>query len=451
MINTGNWSMLPVSMDKLIYNIRYKLEISEYYVTVIKIYRSRRSHMKINLLTQIFIAFVLAIILGAIFGPSIDVLKPLGDLFLRLIKFIIVPLVLTSLIVGVASSGDVRKLGVMGGKTVAYYLITTLIAIIIGLGFGLLLSPGTGLNIQSDVTAAEVKEAPGVIQTFLNIIPTNPIQSLVEANILQIIFFAILLGIGITMLGDKGKGLFKFFDDSADVMYKITGIVMKVAPLGVLGLIAPVVGNYGMSILLPLLKLILAVVIAVLLHAAIVYSFAVKLFAKMSPLTFFKGVMPAALVAFSTTSSAATLPVTMQNARNLGVSNRISSFVVPLGATVNMDGTAIYQGVSALFIAQFFGIELSIMQMIMIVITATLASIGTAGVPGAGMIMLAMVLTSVGLPLEGVALIAGIDRILDMFRTSINVVGDLSAAVVVAASEGQLNIGKSDEGELTTI
>ncbi len=396
--------------------------------------------MRINLLTQIFIAFVIAIILGAIFGPSIAVLKPFGDLFLRLIKFVIVPLVLASLVVGVASTGDIRKLSFMGGKTIAYYLITTVIAIIIGLGFGLMISPGTGVDISTEVSSSETKAPPSVFDTFLNIIPTNPIQSLVEANILQIIFFAIFLGIGITLLGDKGKGLYNFFDELANVMYKITGIVMKVAPLGVLGLIAPVVGNYGLAVLLPLLKLILAVAIACILHAAIVYSLAVKVFAKMNPLTFFKGIMPAAFVAFSTTSSSGTLPITMQNTQqNLGVSNRVSSFVLPLGATINMDGTAIYQGVSALFIAQFFGIELTIMQMIMIVITATLASIGTAGVPGAGLIMLAMVLNAVGLPLEGIALIAGIDRILDMFRTSINVVGDASAAVVVAASEGELS------------
>lgn len=394
---------------------------------------------RINLLTQIFIAFVIAIILGIIFGPSIDVLKPFGDLFLRLIKFVIVPLVLASLVVGVAGTGDIRKLGLMGGKTIVYYLVTTVIAILIGLSFGLFMSPGTGLDISKDVAAGEVKEAPSIINTFLNIIPTNPIQALVEANILQIIFFAIFLGIGITLLGDRGKALYNFFDDFANVMYKITKIVMAVAPLGVLGLIAPVVGNYGASVLLPLLKLILAVALACILHALIVYSLAVKLFAKMNPLTFFKGIMPAAFVAFSTCSSSGTLPVTMQNTQqNLGVSNRVSSFVLPLGATINMDGTAIYQGVAALFVAQFFGIELTIMQMVMIVITATLASIGTAGVPGAGLIMLTMVLSAVGLPLEGIALIAGIDRILDMFRTSINVVGDASAAVVVAASQGDL-------------
>jgi len=223
-------------------------------------------------------------------------------------------------------------------------------------------------------------------------------------------------------------------------MYKITGIVMKVAPIGVLGLLAPVVGQYGLSVLLPLVKVIIAVYIACILHAAIVYSTAVKTWGKMSPLTFFKGISPAALVAFSTASSSGTLPVTIKNTNeNLGVPNKISSFVLPLGATVNMDGTAIYQGVAVIFIAQFYNLNLSFAQLLTVVLITILASIGTAGVPGAGMIMLAMVLTSVNMPLEGIALIAGIDRVLDMMRTCVNVVGDASAAVVVAGTEKKRN------------
>lgn len=225
-------------------------------------------------------------------------------------------------------------------------------------------------------------------------------------------------------------------------MYKITGIIMKVAPIGVLGLVAPVVGDYGLSVLLPLIKVILAVFVACIVHAAIVYSSAVKIYGKMSPWTFFKGISPAAIVAFSTTSSAGTLPVTIKICQeNFGVSNRISSFVLPLGATINIDGTAIYQGVSVIFIAQFYGLDLSLMQLLTVVLTTVLASIGTAGVPGAGLIMLTMVLTSIGLPLEGIALIAGIDRILDMLRTCVNIVGDAAAAVVVAGSEKELEKG----------
>ncbi|KGR89508.1 sodium:dicarboxylate symporter [Ureibacillus massiliensis 4400831 = CIP 108448 = CCUG 49529] len=390
---------------------------------------------KIGLLTQILIAFILAIILGAIVGPSIEVVKPLGDLFLRLIKFIMVPLVLASLVVGIAGTGDIKRIGKMGGITFVYYLITTAIAVTIGLILANIFKPGSGLNLSlSSVEQAEPTATPGVVDTLLNIIPTNPFASLVEGNMLQIIFFALFLGITIAMLGEKTKTVYNFFDQLAEIMYKITGIVMKVAPIGVFGLIAPTVGQYGVSVLLPLIKLILIVYVGCIIHALLVYSFSVKSFAKMSPLKFFKGIAPASLVSFSTSSSAGTLPITIKNTEeNLGVSKRVSSFVLPLGATINMDGTALYQGVCVLFVAQFMGVELSIMQQLIIVLTATLASIGTAGVPGAGLVMLTMVTTAVGLPLEAVALVAGIDRILDMIRTSLNVTGDASAAVVVNA------------------
>ncbi len=396
--------------------------------------------IKGNLLTQILIAFVIAIILGLIFGESINVLQPLGDLFLRLIKFIIAPLVLATLVIGVASIGDPKSLGRVGSKTIAYYLITTAIAILIGLSVAFMISPGKGLSVDTPPSDVEINETEGVIQTFLNIVPENPFTALAEGDILQIIFFAIFLGLAITLIGKKAEPVYQFFEAFSEIMMKITGIIMKFAPIGILGLVAPVIGEYGPEVLLPLLKIIIAVAIACLLHSIIVYSLSVKLFANMKPLTFFRGISPAAIVAFSTASSAATLPVTIKNTQeNLGVSNKISSFVLPLGATINMDGTAIYQGVAVIFIAQFYGIDMSVMQLTTVVITTVLASIGTAGVPGAGMIMLAMVLSAVGLPLEGIALIAGIDRILDMFRTSINIVGDASAAVVVAGTEDELD------------
>ncbi|QUW22804.1 dicarboxylate/amino acid:cation symporter [Sporosarcina sp. Marseille-Q4063] len=395
--------------------------------------------LKFNLVTQIFIAFVLAIVLGSIFGSSIDFLKPLGDLFLRLIKFIIAPLILSTLVVGVASSSDPKQLGRIGLKTIAYYLGTTAIAIIIGLAVAFMISPGKGLDISTEglvVPEAAAQEQEGAIATILNIIPTNPFTALAEGNILQIIFFALFIGLAITFVGGKAQPVYRFFEGFAEVMYKITGIVMKVAPIGILGLLAPIIGQYGVSVLLPLLKVIIAVYLACVLHAVIVYSTAVKTWGKMSPLKFFKGISPAALVAFSTASSAGTLPVTIKNTNeNLGVPNKISSFVLPLGATINMDGTAIYQGVAVIFIAQFYSLDLTFMQLLTVVLTTVLASIGTAGVPGAGMIMLAMVLTSVNMPLEGIALIAGIDRVLDMMRTSVNIVGDASAAVVVAGTE----------------
>jgi len=395
--------------------------------------------LKGNLLTQILFAFVIAIILGLIFGESIEVLKPLEDLFLRLIKFIIVPLVLATLVIGVASIGDPKSLGRVGSKTIGYYLLTTAIAIIIGLTLAFIISPGTGLSIDMPSSEVEVNESEGVVQTLLNIVPENPFGALTEGNILQVIFFALFIGLAITIIGKKAEPVYKFFDGLADIMFWITGIIMRFAPIGILGLVAPIIGQYGASVLLPLLKIILAVGIACLLHAIIVYSLSVKTFAKMNPFTFFKGISPAAIVAFSTASSAGTLPVTIKNTQeNLGVSNKISSFVLPLGATINMDGTAIYQGVAVIFIAQFYGLDLTLMQLLTVVITTVLASIGTAGVPGAGMIMLAMVLSAIGLPLEGVALIAGIDRILDMFRTTVNVVGDASAAVVVAGTEDEI-------------
>ncbi|MGN7410173.1 dicarboxylate/amino acid:cation symporter [Sporosarcina sp. SAFN-010] len=403
--------------------------------------------LRFNLVTQIFVAFVSAIILGSIFGSKIDFLQPLGDLFLRLIKFVIAPLILSTLVVGVASMSDPKQLGRIGIKTIVYYLATTAIAIIIGLSVAFLINPGTGVNISTDessIPEAAIAEPQSAIDTFLNIVPTNPFEALATGNILQIIFFALFIGIAITMIGEKAAPVLSFFEGFAEIMYKITGIIMRVAPFGILGLMAPVVGEYGLSVLLPLLKVVLAVYIACIVHALVVYSIAVKTMGKLSPITFFKGIFPAALVAFSTASSAGTLPVTIKNTtENLGVPKRIASFVLPLGATINMDGTAIYQGVAVVFIAQFFDLQLTFLQLLTVVLTTVLASIGTAGVPGAGMIMLAMVLNSVNMPLEGIALIAGIDRVLDMMRTSVNIVGDASAAVIVAGSEREIKPIKS--------
>jgi len=398
---------------------------------------------KISLTTKIFLGLFLGIIVGLLLTSNKDIattyIKPFGTLFLNLIKMIIVPLVFSSLIVGTASVGDIKSLGRIGGKTMAYYLITTAFAVILGLILGTVLVPGQGLSIPVNVETT-AQEAPSIIDTLLNVIPSNPLKGLVEGNMLQIIVFAIFLGIGATAVTEElGKPFINFFNSLAEIMYKITELVMKFAPIGVFGLITPVVAENGPSVLLPLIKVIAAVYLGCVLHAALVYSSLLKALAKFSPIKFFKGIAGPAITAYSTSSSSGTLPVTMKAAKeNLGVSDKIASFVLPLGATVNMDGTALYQGVCALFIAQVYGLNLTIGQMITIVLTATLASIGTAGVPGAGMIMLTIVLESVGLPLEGIALIAGIDRVLDMARTCINVVGDLSAAVVVAKSEGEL-------------
>jgi Na+/H+-dicarboxylate symporter len=398
--------------------------------------------MKLNVTTKIFIGLVLGVIVGLFFTSAPDAaktyIKPFGDLFLNLIKMIIVPLVLSSLVVGAASTGDVKKLGRIGVKTLTYYLLTTAFAVTLGLILGNILNPGLGMNLPAGAKP-DVSKVPSIVETLLNIVPSNPIKAMVDVNMLQIIVFALFLGIAITLIGDKGKPVLNFFESLAEVSYKIVALIMSYAPIGVFGLIVPVVAANGPAVLLPLLKVIITVYIGVALHAVLVYSSLVYIFAKMNPLKFFKGASPAMVVAFTTSSSSGTLPVTMESVeKNLGVPKTISSFVLPLGATINMDGTALYQGVCALFIAQVFGIHLTLAQQMVIILTATLASIGTAGVPGAGLIMLTMVLQSVGLPLEGIALIAGIDRVLDMARTCINVTGDMAGSVVVAASEGEL-------------
>lgn len=397
-----------------------------------------------KLTTKIFIGLLAGIAAGLALAGSPELVNayiaPIGTLFLNLIKMIIVPMVFASLVVGAASTEDVRKLGRIGGKTIAFYLVTTAIAVIIGLVLANVMQPGAGFTIPTDVVV-EASDIPPLAQTILNIIPANPLNALVTGNMLQIITFALFLGVGVTMVGEKGQPFLIFFDSLAEIMYKITALIMNLAPYGIFGLITPVVAANGPSVLFPLLKVILAVYIGVILHALIVYSSIVKIFGKMNPMKFFKGIAPAATVAFSTASSAGTLPVTIKSARdNLGVPNDIASFVLPLGATINMDGTALYQGICALFVAQVYGLNLSLAQQATIVLTATLASIGTAGVPSAGFLMLTMVLTSVGLPLEGSALIAGIDRILDMARTTINIVGDAAVAVAVSATEEELNI-----------
>jgi Na+/H+-dicarboxylate symporter len=280
---------------------------------------------------------------------------------------------------------------------------------------------------------------PRITDVILEMVPTNPISAMATDNMLQIIVFALFVGIAISLIGEKGKPALNVFDSIAEIMYRIVGMVMSFAPIGVFALIAWVVGTAGAEVLLPLARVIFVVYFVNILHAIVVYSGAVRIFAGMSPIQFFRGFFEAMMVAFSTCSSSATLPISMRLAQdNLGVPKEIASFVQPLGATINMDGTAIYQGVCAVFIANVFGIELGFSQYIMIIVAATLASIGTAGVPGAGMIMLSLVLETVGLPLEGILLVAGIDRILDMIRTSMNVTGDAAGAVVVAATEGEL-------------
>jgi len=395
------------------------------------------SEKKIPLIWQIGIGFILGIVAGAVLGEKVQIVEPVGSIFLTLLKMIIVPLVFSSLVVGAASIGDPRDLGRIGLKTIAFYLVTTAVAITIGLLLGNFLQPGVGMAI-GEGAAFSAPEAPSIKNVIMGLFPANPLKAAVDGNMLQIIVFALFLGVSAVLAGEKGKPFINFFDSLAETMYKLTGIVMKIAPYGVFALIAVTVSKYGMSVLAPFAKVILAVYVGCALQVLLVYSGLITVFVKKSPFWFLRGIREAGLTAFVTRSSSATLPVTMRNTQeNLGVSEKVSSFVLPLGATINMDGTALYQGVCALFVAQAYGLSLGMGAQLSIVLTATLASIGTAGVPGAGLIMLTLVLTAVGLPLEGVALVAGIDAVLDMARTAVNVVGDSCVATVVASTEGE--------------
>ncbi|MDY3868826.1 MAG: dicarboxylate/amino acid:cation symporter [Pyramidobacter sp.] len=390
----------------------------------------------VPLIWKISIGFIAGIVFGKFFDPAVvGYVDPIGKIFMALLSMLIVPLVISSLVVGVASLGDPKALGRIGVKTIALYLFTTAIAIAIGLAMGNIFKPGAGMDLAL-ATATKAKEAPALAQVIIGMFPKNFFDAVVKGNMLQIIVFALFFGVAAIMAGEKGKPAIAFMESVAEIMYKMTECVMRLAPYGVFALIAVTVSKYGAAVLLPFLKVIIAVYLGCIIHAVVVYSGMVTLFVGKSPMWFFKGIKEASLTAFVTRSSSGTLPVTMECCRKMGVSEKVYSFVLPLGATVNMDGTALYQGVCALFIAQAFGIPLSLGAQMSILVTATLASIGTAGVPGAGLIMLSLVTIQAGLPIEGVAMIAGIDAVLDMIRTSINITGDAAVATVVAKSEG---------------
>lgn len=394
-----------------------------------------------NLSLQIFLSLVLSVIIGLFLGEgSIEFVKlwvaPIGTMFINLIKMMIVPVILCSLIVGMTAMGDMKKLGRIGMKTVAFYLFTTAIAIGIGFAVAGFIHPGIGMALPGEA-APKVKEAPALMQVFVAMIPTNPVMSMAKADILPIIIFALFIGAGIISVGGaKAKLLINIFDAGAEVCYKVINMIMHLAPIGVFCLLLPVVVQNGPSVLLPLLSVIICMAIGSIIHAVCVYSSISRIIGHMSPIKFFRGMTEAILIAFTTCSSAGTLPVNMKNIQEkLGVKRDIASFILPLGATINMDGTALYMGICSLFIANVYGVALTPDQMILIVLTGTLASIGTAGVPGAGLIMLAMVLQAVQLPMEGLALVAGIDRVLDMFRTTLNITGDAAVAVAIDATE----------------
>ncbi len=407
---------------------------------------------KISLSTKIFIGLILGLITGIIFNFIPEgfirdellingVFYLVGQAFLKAIMMLVVPLVFISLVNGAASMGDIKKLGRIGVKTVLFYLATTAIAISIALSLSTVFKPGVGLNLSnSSLSEVTIKEATPLVEVILDMIPNNPIASMANGNMLQIIVFAMLIGVGLSTLGEKTKMITNLFQQLNDLIMKIVDFVMIIAPIGVFGLIARTFATQGFDAMIPLIKYMSLVLISLLIHATIVYGGLLKLFTRLSPIRFFKKFFPAISVAFSTSSSSATLPVSMEIAEeNLGISKDVASFTLPLGATINMDGTAIMQGVATVFIAQIYGVDLTLSSFLTVILTATLASIGTAGVPGVGMIMLSMVLQSVGLPVEGIALIMGIDRILDMARTSVNITGDAVCTMIVAKAEGEFN------------
>jgi dicarboxylate/amino acid:cation (Na+ or H+) symporter, DAACS family len=401
---------------------------------------------------KIFIAIVLGVIAGAILGPIAEHLKPIGDIFLSLINMIIVLLVLSSMTVGITSIHDPQKLGRVGLKTLFLYLTTTVISIAIGLVFAKLFGLGDGLGLHLGESAPHVRAVQTGTQSIgeilRSIIPSNPVASLAQGNVLQIIVFAIFLGISINFAGEKGKPLLEFMESLAEVMYKLTSIVMEFSPVGVFAIMAWVAGSFGLAVLLPLGKFLLTYYLACFVHLLFVFC-GILWLAGLHPLPFFKGMSDAIMVAFSTCSSSATLPVSMHCVqKNLGVSKNITSFVLPLGSTINMNGAALFQGMAVVFVAQAYGIELDHKSLLTIVVTGTLSAIGAAGIPGTGFIMLSVVFASVGLPIEGLALLAGIDRLREMVSTVLNILGDSVCAVYIAKQEGELDERQYNDEDL---
>jgi Na+/H+-dicarboxylate symporter len=398
----------------------------------------------IALWKRILLALVLGVIVGMIWGPGASTISWLGDLFVRLIRMVVVPLVFVTLVSGVVAMGDPAKLGSLGAKTLAVYMLTTLAAIVIGLVLAAVLQPGVGVDLSAAAPTA-VQEAIPLSERLLSIVPSNPIAALAEGNILAIIFFALLVGVSVLTIGEKGKPVADLMDSSSEMMLRITHWVMEVAPFGVFALIAAVAGTQGVAALLDVLTLALAVVLACLIHVIVVHGIGiVKLTLGLSPVKFFKGARDALLVAFSTSSSSATLPVSMSVAEdNLGIKPVVASTVLPLGATINMDGTTLYVGIVSVFAAQAFGIDLSLADYAIVAGSTTLVSIGTAGVPGASLFLMAAVMGAIGITPEQIAIVIGFilpfDRPLDMLRTSVNICGDLSVATAVANWEGEFD------------
>ncbi|MEB2584580.1 dicarboxylate/amino acid:cation symporter [Bacillus cereus] len=403
-------------------------------------------------------AILIALFLGLVVGLTLNlaapfifeplnqyVFNPIGQLFIRLIKMLVVPVVFISIVLGAAGLGDPKQLGRIGLKSISFFLVTTAVAISIAVTFALIIKPGAGGSFKTEGLKYEgAKTETSFVDTLLNIVPDNPAKAMADGNMLQIIAFAVLIGLGIAILGKRVQGIHSLLEQGNELMMYLVNLVMKLAPIGTFGLLASSVGKMGLAGVAAMFKYMIVVMLVLIIHGVFVYGGLLKVLAKESIVRFFKHFGPVMAIGFSTSSSNASLPFAMKTAQDkLGVPKAISSFVQPLGATINMDGTAIMQGVATVFIAQVYGVELTLPQLAMVVLTAVLASIGTAGVPGVGLVMLTMVLNQVNLPVEGIALIIGIDRILDMSRTAVNISGDAICAMIVAKSEEKYNTDQS--------
>ena len=408
---------------------------------------------KQNMTTKILIWMVAGLVLGSllnVFASESDFINTYivnglfhvaGAIFINLLKMLVVPLVTFSLICGVCGLGDINKLGRVGLKSMLLFLASTALAITLAISVASIVDPGEGFEISEETSNFQAPEAPPLTDVLINIIPSNPIAAYAEGNMLQIIFFTILFGICILMVGERGKSIVDGAEKLNDIMMQLVTVVMHIAPYGVFALMAKTFALQGFALIVPMLSYFMTVVVVLALHLSGTLMLILKFLGRVNPLIFLKKLRTAQLFAFSTSSSNATIPVTLRTAeKRLGVDNSTASFVVPFGATINMDGTAIMQGVATVFIANVYGIELGIMGYLTVILMAVLASIGTAGVPGVGLIMLAMVLHQVGLPVEGIALIMGVDRLLDMMRTAVNVTGDAVVTTVVARSENNIDL-----------
>jgi len=405
---------------------------------------------KLGLTGQILVAMALAILIGSVLKASGSLwakealtdglFRIVGQIFIISLRMLVVPLVFISLVSGASALGDPKKLGIVGGKTLLLYLFTTAVAIITALLVAGLINPGIGFELPTE-TVFEAKPAPSISDILIGIFPDNPIRAMADGNMLQVIVFALLSGVALSLVGKRANSVKKLFDELNEVVMRMVGILMTIAPFGVFALLARVFADQGLGVALPLAKYFFAVLLVLIFHATFTYGMIVSLLARLNPFVFFRKFRAVMLFAFSTASSNATLPVTLRVVeKRLGAHNSIAAFTVPLGATINMDGTAIMQGVATVFIAQAYMIDLSLGDFLQVILTATLASVGTAGVPGVGLVTLAMVLQQVGLPVEGIALIIGVDRLLDMTRTAVNVAGDAVVTCVVARSEGALDL-----------